>query len=214
MDEDDDKKPQNSIKITLIGDSGVGKTCIIRRYTLNEFTAESLTTDGVSYSKKDIMHGDEKIQLDLWDTAGQEKYRSLGKHFYKDSFIVILVYNITSRETFENLKNVWLEDVMTYGEKYKVLAVVGNKCDLYEQEAVPEEDGRKFAEENNALFMNVSARDGTNINTLFDYCVKKYFDPNFQVDVVEEKKRDENSVVIKRKKKKKDTGNSKKKCCE
>jgi small GTP-binding protein len=76
MDEDDDKKPQNSIKITLIGDSGVGKTCIIRRYTLNEFTAESLTTDGVSYSKKDIMHGDEKIQLDLWDTAGQEKYRS------------------------------------------------------------------------------------------------------------------------------------------
>ena len=214
MDEDDDKKPQNSIKITLIGDSGVGKTCIIRRYTLNEFAAESLTTDGVSYSKKDIMHGDEKIQLDLWDTAGQEKYRSLGKHFYKDSFIVILVYNITSRESFENLKNVWLEDVMTYGEKYKVLAVAGNKCDLYEQEAVPEEDGRKFAEENNALFMNVSARDGTNINTLFDYCVKKYFDPNFQVDVVEEKKRDENSVVIKRRKRKKDTGNSKKKCCE
>ena len=213
MDEED-KKSQNSIKITLIGDSGVGKTCIIRRYTSNEFPAESLTTDGVSYSKKEVMYGDEKIQLDLWDTAGQEKYRSLGKHFYKDSFIVILVYNITSRESFENLKNVWLEDVMNYGEKYKVLAVVGNKCDLYEQEAVPEEDGRKFAEENNALFMNVSARDGTNINTLFDYCVKKYFDPNFQVDVIEERKRDENSVVIKRRKKKKSTDDTKKKCCE
>ena len=183
MDEED-KKETNSIKITLIGDSGVGKTCIIRRYTLNEFNANNLSTDGVSYSKREVAYEDKKIQLDLWDTAGQEKYRSLGKHFYKDAFIVILVYNITIKETFNNLKNIWLDDVINFGEKYKVLAVVGNKCDLYEKEAIPEEEGRQFAKEHNALFMYVSAKDGTNIDMLFDACVKKYFDPNFQLDIV------------------------------
>ena len=209
------KKDQNSLKITLIGDSGVGKTCIIRRFTSNEFSEDTLSSDGMSYSTKEITHEDQKIQLDVWDTAGQEKYRSLGKHFYKDSFIVFLVYDVTIKESFENLKNVWLEDVTNYGEEIKVLAVVGNKCDLYEREAVPEEDGRAFAVEHGALFMNCSAKDGTNIDVLFDACVKKYFNPEFYVEVVEIKKRDENSLVIKNKKKKKNKTeeSKKKKCC-
>ena len=212
-----DKKDPNSIKITLIGDSGVGKTCIIFRFISNEFSANTLTTDGVSYSKKEITYNDKKIQLDIWDTAGQEQYRSLGKHFYKDSFIVILVYNITIKESFDNLKNIWLEDVVNYGEEYKVLAVVGNKCDLYEQEAVSEQEARKFAEENNALFFIVSAKDGTNIDLLFESCVNKYFEPKFQVVVEDVKKRDEDSVVIKNKHKKRKTineeENEKHKCC-
>ena len=204
------------IKCVLLGETAVGKSSLINRFISNTFKNDFTSTMVGYCSTKQVYYEktDQKINYEIWDTAGQEKYRSLGKHFYKDSFIVILVYNITSRESFENLKNVWLEDVMNYGEKYKVLAVVGNKCDLYEQEAVPEEDGRKFAQEHDAIFMNVSARDGTNINTLFDYCVKKYFDPNFQVDVIEERKRDENSVVIKRRKKKKSTDDTKKKCCE
>ena len=212
-----DKKDPNSIKITLIGDSGVGKTCIIFRFISNEFSANTLTTDGVSYSKKEITYNDKKMQLDIWDTAGQEQYRSLGKHFYKDSFIVILVYNITIKESFDNLKNIWLEDVVNYGEEYKVLAVVGNKCDLYEQEAVSEQDARQFAEENNALFFIVSAKDGTNIDLLFESCVNKYFEPKFQVVVEDVKKRDEDSVVIKNKHKKRKTineeENEKHKCC-
>ena len=211
--DDEDKKSSSSIKITLIGDSAVGKTCIITRYTSNEFNPESLTTNGVAYSKKEIIHGNKVVHLDVWDTAGQEKYRSLGKHFYKDSFIVILVYNITQRETFENLKNVWMKEVTDYGEKCKVLAVVGNKCDLYEQEAVPEEDARKFALEHDAIFMNVSAKDGTNIDLLFETCVKKYFEPTFQLNIVEEKKRDEKSVKIRKNSKAKHIGKAKKKCC-
>ena len=214
---EEDKKAPNSIKITLIGDSGVGKTCIIFRFISNEFSSNTLTTDGVSYSKKEITYKDKKIQLDLWDTAGQEQYRSLGKHFYKDSFIVILVYNITVKESFDNLKNIWLEDVVNYGEEYKVLAIVGNKCDLYEQEAVSEPEARKFAEDNNALFMIVSAKDGTNIELLFESCVKKYFEPKFQIIVEDVKKRDEDSVVIKNKHKKRKTineeDNERRKCC-
>ena len=213
--EKEDKKDSNSLKITLIGDSGVGKTCIIRRFTSNEFDINSFSTDGVSYSKKEIVYEDKTIQLDLWDTAGQEQYRSLGKHFYKDSFIVILVYNITVKSSFDNLKNVWLDDITNFGEEYKVLAIVGNKSDLYEQEAVPEQEARKFAEEHNAIFMYVSAKNGTNIDELFDACIKKYFDPNFQVNVSEVKKRDEDSYVIKNKKKKNNKNKEKSKggCC-
>ena len=203
MDGDnDDKKDSNSLKITLIGDSGVGKTCIIRRFVSNEFSDETLSTDGVNYSKKEISFEDKTVQLDLWDTAGQEQYRSLGKHFYKDSFIVILVYNITLKETFENLKNIWLDDVINFGEEYKVLAVVGNKCDLYEQEAVPEEEARKFAEENNAIFMNVSAKKGDNIDLLFETCVKKFFDPELHVNIRRIKDKNDDSLVIKNKHKK------------
>ena len=172
MDEDTKKNPL-SIKTTLIGDSGVGKTCIIRRYISNDFSFNLSSTNGVSYSKKELIIDNKKIQLDIWDTAGQEEYRSLGKHFYKDSYIVLLIYNIAKRESFDNLKNIWYEDLLKYGEEYKVLAVVGNKCDLYEQEAVPEEEARQFADEKNALFMNVSAKNGDNIDLLFESCLKK-----------------------------------------
>ena len=210
---DDDKKDPNCIKITLIGDSGVGKTCIINRYADNKYDANTDSTLGVGYKKKDIDVNGKKYHLDLWDTAGQEQQRSLGKHFYKDSFIVILVYSITSRESFENLKEIWIEDVVNFGEKNKVLAVVGSKKDLYEEEAVTYTDGEKFAKEYNAIFMEVSAKEGTNINLLFDTCVNKYFDPNFQVEIEEDKKKNEDSVVIKDKKHRKKKGETKKKCC-
>jgi GTPase SAR1 family protein len=126
-----------------------------------------------------------------------------------------LVYNITSKETFENLKNIWLDDVINFGEEYKVLAVVGNKCDLYEQEAVPEEEARKFAEENNAIFMNVSAKNGDNIDLLFETCVKKFFDPELHVNIRRIKDKNDDSLVIKNKHKKgkKEKEKEKKSCC-
>ena len=213
--QNEDKKDLNSIKITLIGDSGVGKTCIIGRFTSNQFDLDSLSTEGVSYSKKEYKFEDKILQLDLWDTAGQEKYRSLGKHFYKDSFIVILVYNVTLRESFENLKNIWLDDITNFGEEFKVLAIAGNKCDLYEQEAVSEDEARAFAKEHDAIYMNVSAKEGTNIKELFNACIKKYFEQNFQVNKKEKKKKMEDSIVIKNKKKKNEKKKEKEKkgCC-
>ncbi len=211
MDEDTKKNPL-SIKTTLIGDSGVGKTCIIRRYISNDFSFNLSSTNGVSYSKKELIIDNKKIQLDIWDTAGQEEYRSLGKHFYKDSYIVLLIYNIAKRESFDNLKNIWYEDLLKYGEEYKVLAVVGNKCDLYEQEAVPEKEARQFANEKNALFMNVSAKNGDNIDLLFESCLKKYFDPSFQFQIEERKKADLDSIII-RKSKRQSVQNYKRGCC-
>jgi len=211
----EDKKDLNSIKITLIGDSGVGKTCIIGRFTSDQFDENSLSTEGVSYSKIEYYYENKILNLDLWDTAGQEKYRSLGKHFYKDSFIVLLVYDVTLRQSFENLKKIWLEDITNFGEEYKVLAIVGNKCDLYEKEVVSEEEARQFAKENDAIYMNVSAKKGTNIKELFNACFQKYLEPNFQVNIKELKKKMADSYMIKNKKKKDDKKKEKERkgCC-
>ena len=211
----EDKKDLNSIKITLIGDSGVGKTCIIGRFTSDQFDENSLSTEGVSYSKIEYYYENKILNLDLWDTAGQEKYRSLGKHFYKDSFIVLLVYDVTLRQSFENLKKIWLEDITNFGEEYKVLAIVGNKCDLYEKEVVSEEEARQFAKENDAIYMNVSAKKGTNIKELFNACFQKYLEPNFQMNIKELKKKMADSYMIKNKKKKDDKKKEKERkgCC-
>lgn len=216
-DNQEEKNGENipSVKITLLGNSGVGKTCIISRYTKGDYTDNSTTTRGADYSQKPIKVQDQILNLDIWDTAGQEQYRSLGKHFYRDSFIVILVYDITNRESFEDLKNVWYNDLKKFGEKYTVLAIVGNKSDMFEQEVVNEEEGRKFAEEVNAIFMLVSAKNGDNIVNLFRILANKYLDPFFQDQIEEINQQNEGSVKIK-KKSANDKGNKQNKrrgCC-
>ena len=124
-----------------------------------------------------------------------------------------MVYDITSRESFDNLKSVWIEDVINFGEKNKVLAIVGSKKDLYEDnEAVTYQDGENLAKEYDAVFMEVSSKNGTNINLLFETCVKKYLDQNFQVVIEEDIKKNEDSKVIRKKNHKKKKPD-KKKCC-
>ena len=186
----------DSVKVTLLGNSGVGKSCIIYRFINNDFKEDIMTTRGADYSQKSITIKNQTINLDLWDTAGQENYRSLGRHFYKDSLIVILVYDITNKESFEDLKTIWFNDLKRYGEKYTVLAVVGNKCDLFEDEKVTEEEGRKFAEEKNAEFMLVSAKAGDGVNNLFTTLVNKYLDPSFQEQIGEDTQKNEGKVKI------------------
>ena len=175
-----------SLKITLLGDCGVGKSSIIYRYNTGSFKEHYNSTCGGSYSQKLISINDKTLQLDIWDTAGQEKYRSIGKNFYREAYIIILVYDITRKNSLEGLKNTWYPDVTKYGEKYKILAVVGNKCDLYEEEnVVSEEEARNFANEIKAQFFIVSAKNGTNINSLFNNLIVAFWNPNFQEQISE-----------------------------
>ena len=189
MAEDQDKvTPDENIKVTLIGGSGVGKTCIIRRYYDNEYVENPASTCGGSYSAKQLKINNKIIQIDLWDTAGQERFRSLGKHFYKDAYIVILVYDITNRKSFDELKEVWYPSLKEFGEKYSVLGVVGNKCDLYENEEVKEAEAREYSQQIGATYMLVSAKSGDNINLLFDTLIKQYLGPAFAEQLKEIKK--------------------------
>ena len=175
------------IKVTLIGESSVGKTSIINRYTRDAFTQELESTLGANYSQKKIERHGKKIRLDLWDTAGQEKYRAIGRHFYKDSYIVCLVYDITNKEYFERIKTVWYPELKEHGEKTKILALVGNKIDKYLDEQVNEDDVKKYAEEINAINKRTSAMEGTNIEDLFNSLVDKYLKEIAGMIIEEEK---------------------------
>jgi len=210
---DEDKVP--NLKITLLGDSGVGKSCIIKRYISEEFSSAIVSTRGANYSNKVVHRNGKALRLDLWDTAGQEQYRSLGIHFYRDSYVIILVYDITVRESFEDIKNLWYQDVLKYGEKYTILAVVGNKSDLYEEEQVSEEEGRQYAQQINAMYMLVSAKNGDNIINLFNDVVNLYWEPNFQEKIDELSNKDNGSVRLKKlSKNDEDKLKNKRKCCK
>ena len=201
------------IKVTLIGDSSVGKTCIINKYTKNRFESNIMTTTGANYSQKMLERFGKTVRLDLWDTAGQEAYRAIGRHFYKESYIVCLVYDITNEDSFNNLKEIWYKELMEYGEEAKIIAVVGNKNDLYLDEKVKEEDAKKFAEEKNAMFKLTSAKNGEGVEELFDELVNKFFEQKIPEVLEESKKEKKNDENIKIEEVKQDNKNKKKKCC-
>jgi small GTP-binding protein len=162
------------IKVTLIGDSSVGKTSIINRYCKNIFDQSIGSTLGANYSQKIIEKDGKKIRLDLWDTAGQEKYRAIGRHFYRESFIVCLVYDITNKKSFENIKSIWYPELMEHGEKLKIISLIGNKNDKYLEEDVDEKSVKEFADEIQVVYKKTSALDNTGIEDLFDEFISKY----------------------------------------
>ena len=174
-----------SCKVCLLGNSGSGKSSIIERLINNDFTEDSQSTTCSNYSKKVINTQSGEIQLNIWDTAGQEKYRSLSKLFYKDAYIVCFVYDITQKSSFEDIKNIWFPDLQKFGEKYTVLGLTGSKSDKYLEQEVTEEEGRKYAEEIDAIFMQTSAKNGTGINQLFEQLAFEYYKPEFS-DLVDQ----------------------------
>ena len=185
---------KNSIKIILIGNSGVGKTCISQRYIKGnkDIDLNPNSTVGASYFQKFIEIDGKSISVDIWDTAGQEKYRSMGKMFYKEAHIVLFIYDITNKESFKELQEIWYNEITENGEKNVVFVVVGNKSDLFLNEQVKEEDAREWAEQIGALYSLVSAKTGDCINALFENAVKKYLSPNFNSEIKKEKKQKEN----------------------
>ena len=197
------EKEEIGIKVTLIGESSVGKTSIINRYTKESFSQELDSTLGANYSQKKITRHGKKIRLDLWDTAGQEKYRAIGRHFYKESYIVCLVYDITNNDSFEKIKSIWYPDLKEYGEKLKIVALVGNKLDKYLEEEVKEDEARKFADEIKAIYKRTSAMEGTNIEDLFNTLADKYLTEIAGLII------DDDKIKIK----KGDTKEKKKGCC-
>ena len=209
-------KQDTGHKIVLLGDSGVGKTCIISRFISGQFDINVNSTNGASYASKKIDYPElgKSLMLDIWDTAGQEKYKSLTKFFYKDAAMVILVYDITRKESFDNLKNFWYKEIQTYGEKNIVLAIAGNKSDLYDDEAIPEKEAREFAKSIDAVFALTSAQNNSGINKLFQDIGNKYLDPNFQEkvqDIKNEKEQDKGITLDKKKEIEKNKEHKKKK---
>lgn len=145
-----------TIKIVLIGNTSVGKTNLLSRYTKNEFKYGSKPTIGTDFHSKTISQSNTNIKIQFWDTAGQEKYNSLTSAYYKDAHGIIIVYDITKLESFQNCQK-WLSDVESQSTEKLVFLLIGNKSDLVKDREVKIEDGVKFARDHGMRFMEVSA---------------------------------------------------------
>ena len=153
-------------KILLIGESNVGKTSIILRYTENEFKASGISTCGVDVKCKYVSLDNKKIRLDIWDTAGQERFRGLAKNYFRGGNGFILVYDITDKKSFDKLRG-WMNDAKEKIDRDYKMIVVGNKKDCKNQRKVDFDVLEEFGKKNNVSFMEVSAKTGEGIDNLF-----------------------------------------------
>ena len=176
-------------KVVLLGQSGVGKTCIINQFINGEYDDSTTPTISFQFCQKTFeFPGNKSIALDIWDTAGQEKYRSLNGMFYKNVKAAVLVYDITDKKSFDEIKNFWYGQVTQNCDNKKlILAIAANKCDLYEQRQVEDEEGEKYAKIIGAFFTETSAKNADGISNLFENLANKLLNPNFKVNNNEQK---------------------------
>lgn len=167
------------LKVLTLGESTVGKTSIILRYTDNVFHRDQIATIGIDFKNKIFDFKGKKTKLLLWDTAGQERFKNLASQYYKGADGVLIVYDITSKSTFEKTRN-WVQQLSEKADLYTlVIYLIGNKSDLPNRQ-VTYEEGKKFADENNMKFFETSALvEDKKISDMFDNLVNDLFEKNF-----------------------------------
>ena len=153
-------------KLIFLGDQIVGKSCILNRFMNDVFIEEYQATIGLDFQSKNVQIDNQDIHLLLYDTAGQEKFRSLIPMYTRDANIILLVYDISSKETFEHLPD-WLKDLNNINKNDVIFALVGNKNDLADNRQITFEEGEKYAKENDFIFQEVSAKTGDGFSELF-----------------------------------------------
>ncbi|TYI53432.1 hypothetical protein E1A91_D11G003500v1 [Gossypium mustelinum] len=153
-------------KAVLIGDSAVGKSNLLSRFAKDEFRLDSKPTIGVEFAYRNVKIGDRVIKAQIWDTAGQERFRAITSSYYRGALGAMLVYDITRRTTFQNVKK-WMHELREFGNLEMVIVLVGNKSDLSESRQVSEEEGKKIAEMEGLFFMETSALRNLNVEEAF-----------------------------------------------
>ena len=206
FNEDEDNQDALTFKIILLGDSSVGKTSLILRFCDDKFMEIGTSTIGVDTKTKDVRHNGKKIQLEIWDTAGEERFRTLAKNSYQGSDGIILVYDITQKKTFSNIKH-WYDNIKNNIDIDKVaIILVGNKSDLPDPQ-VKKESSEKFCEQYNLQLIETSCKDNINIEETFNILIEKMI-KLYNDDKKEFKNRasklDKNTSITKK---------DKKKCC-
>ena len=163
---------QYIFKLILIGNSGVGKSCILQRYMKHTFEERYKCTIGVDFLMKSIVINGQTVKLQLWDTAGQEKYKGMVSSYYRGANVALIVFDITSHTSFEALP-VWIENYYKNGPEQKNIILIGNKKDLEESRQVTQEEAQTFSEANNMIYFETSAKEGDNIDYVFNYAAEK-----------------------------------------
>ena len=154
------------LKYIIIGDAAVGKSNLLLRYVHGQFKPEYQLTIGVEFGAKNIEIDSKMFRIQIWDTAGQENFRSITRAYYKNSVCALVVYDISSRDSFNNVMS-WIEDCKNQSPKTIFIVLVGNKSDLDDKRQVSYEEGKELADKNELLFFESSAKDGINVDEIF-----------------------------------------------
>ena len=160
-------------KVLLLGDSGVGKTSLILRYTDETFNSKLVNSIGVDFKMKKKEIDGKVIKVQIWDTAGHERFRAITYSYYRGVNAIIIVFDITEDKSFLSIRD-WLKQIDKYASKNVFKFLVGNKSDLQHKRLVSFEDAKKFADELNIPYFETSAKEGININELFDSSIKSF----------------------------------------
>jgi len=154
------------IKLLMIGDSGVGKTCLLLRYANDSFSPTFITTIGIDFKIKNIQLEGKRIKLQIWDTAGQERFRTITTSYFRGAQGILLVYDVTDRQTFMSIRN-WVAQIQVHADVNVNKILIGNKCDMSEQRAVSYEEGEALAKEYSIHFFETSAKQDINVEKAF-----------------------------------------------
>jgi Ras-related protein Rab-8A len=165
-------KYDHLIKLLLIGDSGVGKSCLLLRYSDDSFTSSFITTIGIDFKIKSILIDDSKVKLQIWDTAGQERFRTITTAYYRGAMGILLVYDVSDEASYSNVRN-WMRQIDQNAAEKVTRILIGNKCDVSADERkVTPEMGQTLADEFGIKFYETSAKQNTNVDQAF-MCIAK-----------------------------------------
>ena len=181
-----DKQKTTNYKMVIVGRSAAGKSCLLLRFTDDRFVEDYLNTIGVDFKFRTLRINNEAFKLQIWDTAGQEKYQTITKTFYKGAHAIVLVYDLTSRTSYEEMKNVWLEEARKYADTGVVLMAVGNKMDLDDKIEVDYADAEKFAKEEGLLCYRTSAKSGKGVEEAFFKLTEEIHERSLKQQIKEE----------------------------
>ena len=163
---------QYIFKLILIVNSGVGKSSILQRYMNKTFKESYKCTIGVDFLMKSIVINGKTVKLQLWDTAGQEKYKSMVSSYYRGAHVALVVFDLTDHSSFDSL-SLWIENYYKNGPEQKNIILIGNKKDLIELRQITKEEIDSFSENNNMIYFETSAKEGDNIDYVFTYAAEK-----------------------------------------
>ena len=189
-----EQEAQIVLKLLLLGDSSVGKTSILLKYISNKFDESSISTVGVDYMDKIIDYNKFKIKLQIWDTSGEEKFRTITKNFYRNADGLLVVFDLTRKETYDHVRG-WINEAKENNDKIKTI-LIGNKLDLQDERKVENAVAKQYAEKNSLKYLETSAKDGINISESFEAMINLLFDGKSEEEILNEFKKQDSSLSV------------------
>ena len=172
MDKEQDEEDYRLYKILLLGDCAVGKACLLLRYCENSFQESHLATIGLDFRLKTItLENNRKIRIQIWDTAGEDRFRSITRNYYKGAHGIVLIYDVTDQQSFQHIKD-WVDKIKEESKEGVIIYLVGNKIDLIDKRIITNADGKKLSEEIKIKYYETSAKDSIGVNEVFENLVK------------------------------------------